>query len=75
VGLPAHRDHIDAPTNQLGEYPPVRVEVGLLPPTLAGLRDRALLLVGFFAALRRSEIVGLDVTGRLTGGATGSLEI
>ena len=28
---------------------------------LAGLRDRALLLVGFAAALRRSEIVALDV--------------
>lgn len=28
---------------------------------LAGLRDRALLLVGFAAALRQSELVGLDV--------------
>jgi integrase len=28
------------------------------------LRDRALLLVGFFGALRRSEIASLDVTGR-----------
>jgi len=28
---------------------------------LAGLRDRALLLVGFAGALRRSELVGLDV--------------
>jgi len=28
---------------------------------LAGLRDKALLLVGFAAALRRSELVGLDV--------------
>lgn len=31
------------------------------PPTLAGLRDRALLALGFSAALRRSELVGLDV--------------
>lgn len=31
---------------------------------LRALRDRALILVGFFAALRRSEIVSLDVTGR-----------
>lgn len=31
-------------------------------PHLAGLRDRALILVGFVAALRRSELVGLDVT-------------
>ena len=29
--------------------------------TLAGTRDRALLLIGFAAALRRSEIVGIDV--------------
>ena len=30
-------------------------------PDLAGLRDRALLLLGFAGALRRSELVGLDV--------------
>jgi integrase len=29
--------------------------------TLAGLRDRALLLLGFAAAMRRSELVALDV--------------
>jgi site-specific recombinase XerD len=32
-----------------------------LPDTLAGARDRALLLVGFAGALRRSELVALDV--------------
>lgn len=32
-----------------------------LPGTLAGLRDRALLLVGFVGAFRRSELVGLNV--------------
>ncbi|WKA31590.1 site-specific integrase [Bradyrhizobium roseum] len=32
-----------------------------LPTTLAGLRDRALLLIGFAAALRRSELVDLEV--------------
>ncbi|MGD0448900.1 MAG: site-specific integrase [Candidatus Dormibacteria bacterium] len=31
------------------------------PSTRAGARDRALLLIGFGAALRRSELVGLDV--------------
>ena len=30
-------------------------------PSLAGLRDRALILAGFVAALRRSELVDLDV--------------
>jgi site-specific recombinase XerD len=29
--------------------------------TLAGTRDRALLLIGFAAALRRSELVGIDI--------------
>lgn len=32
-----------------------------LPTTLPGLRDRALLLLGFAAALRRSELVDLNV--------------
>jgi integrase len=32
-----------------------------LPDGLAGVRDRTLLLVGFAGALRRSELVGLDV--------------
>jgi site-specific recombinase XerD len=35
--------------------------VAAAPNKLAGLRDRALLLVGFGGALRRSELVGLDV--------------
>jgi integrase len=33
-----------------------------LPKTLMGTRDRALLLVGFAGAFRRSELVGLDVS-------------
>ncbi|MBR0855470.1 site-specific integrase [Bradyrhizobium liaoningense] len=32
-----------------------------LPRTLAGLRDRAILLVGFAAALRRSEVVAIQL--------------
>jgi site-specific recombinase XerD len=35
--------------------------VATAPDKLAGLRDRALLLVGFGGALRRSEFVALDV--------------
>jgi len=34
--------------------------IGTLDTGLAGLRDRAILLVGFAGGLRRSEIVGLD---------------
>ena len=36
--------------------------VATAPDKLAGLRDRALLLIGFGGALRRSELVALDVT-------------
>ena len=35
--------------------------VAALPDDLAAIRDRALLLVGFFCALRRSELVALTV--------------
>ncbi len=35
--------------------------VAALPPTAAGARDAALVLVGYGAALRCSELVGLDV--------------
>lgn len=41
-----------------------------LPRSLAGTRDRALLLLGFAAALRRSELVALAV-GDLAHGAAG----
>ena len=36
------------------------------------LRDRALLLVAFFGALRRSELVALDVVGGSIGGRSSS---
>lgn len=39
----------------------LRRVVPLLPDTLAGIRDRAILLLGFSAALRRSEIVALHI--------------
>ena len=35
--------------------------VGTLPFDLRGLRDRAILLIGYAGALRRSEIVSLDI--------------
>jgi integrase len=52
----------------------VREAVERLPNTVAGLRDIALLPVGFMGALRRSEIVGLDI-GEIGEGATGYVEI
>jgi integrase len=42
---------------------------------LRGLRDRAILLVGFAGGLRRSEIVGLDCGARQTRDGTGWTEI
>ncbi|MCJ2080166.1 site-specific integrase [Methylobacterium sp. J-090] len=42
----------------------LRRAVEILPDTLAGRRDRALILVGFAAALRRSELAALEVTRR-----------
>jgi integrase len=53
----------------------IRQAVDKLPATLAGQRDRALLLVGFFGAMRRSEIVGLDAQATLTDGASGHVQI
>jgi integrase len=38
----------------------IRAMVGTLPDRLIGTRDRALLLVGFAGAFRRSELVGLN---------------
>jgi site-specific recombinase XerD len=35
--------------------------LAVFPDTLAGIRDRAIVLLGFAAALRRSEIVALDI--------------
>ncbi len=40
---------------------PLRRALAAIPDTLPGLRDRALLLVGFAAALRPSELARLDV--------------
>ncbi len=40
----------------------IRAIVAEMPTDLRGLRDRALLVLGFAGALRRSELVALDVT-------------
>jgi hypothetical protein len=43
--------------------------------SLRGLRDRAMLLIGFAGGLRRSEIVGLDLKADQTEDGRGSIEI
>jgi integrase len=45
----------------------IRLMVQSLPDTLVGCRDRALLLLGFAGAMRRSELVGLDVSDLVFG--------
>lgn len=52
-------------TAQPGKAPAVvddlKLMLGQLPATRVGLRDRAVLLLGFSGAFRRSELVSLDV--------------
>ncbi len=52
-------------TSQQGKIPvltsDIRVMVEVLPDNLLGIRDRALLLLGFAGAYRRSELVSLNV--------------
>jgi integrase len=45
----------------------LRAAVGALPATVRGQRDKALLLLGFAGAFRRSELVALDVADLETG--------
>lgn len=45
------------------EIEPYKEQIRLIDLTPTGLRDRALLLVGFAGAFRRSELVALDVEG------------
>jgi integrase len=58
----ASRPNRRARALELDQLPLIIANIG--GEDLRGLRDRALLLIGFFGALRRSELVGLDVTGR-----------
>ncbi len=39
----------------------IRNEPTICPETLAGFRDKALLLIGFSGAFRRSELVALNI--------------
>ncbi len=53
----------------------LRAMLATLDHGLRGLRDRAILLIGFAGGLRRSEIVGLDCGRDETGDATGWIAI
>ena len=49
--------------------------LAVLDNDLRGLRDRAILAIGFAGGLRRSEIVGLDCGPDQTDDGTGWIEI
>jgi len=53
----------------------IRAMVAILPFDLRGLRDRAILLLGYAGGLRRSEIVSLDVHKDDTPDSGGWIEI
>lgn len=56
-----HRTHPDRPRQAAAlTSAELRRLIAACPGDLAGLRDRALLLLGFAGALRRSELVGID---------------
>lgn len=46
----------------------IHAMVATLPLDLRGMRDRALLLLAYAAGLGRTQVVGLDVSGRTNGG-------
>lgn len=50
---------------------PLREVIDSMGNSLKAKRDKALLLLGWTAALRRSELVGLDVGAEQTAGSTG----
>jgi integrase len=55
------RTHARPPARKQALFPEdLRAMLARLPHDLRGCRDRAILLVGFAGALRRSEITGLD---------------
>lgn len=55
------RKHARPPTQKEAILPEdIRAMLATLPHDLRGLRDRAILLIGFAGGLRRSEIVALD---------------
>lgn len=67
---PAIRELLRGMTRKIGTPPKpvdallsedIRRMAKALPDTLIGMRDKALILLGFAGAFRRSEIVGLDV--------------
>lgn len=60
-GLQREITHVPNPKAAITEKE-LRAMLAQLPPTLAGTRNRALVLVGFFGAFRRAPLVALNVS-------------
>ncbi|MEO0386404.1 MAG: tyrosine-type recombinase/integrase [Pseudomonadota bacterium] len=70
------RRHARPPVQKAAVGPEdIRAMVATLPHDLRGLRDRAILLLGYAGGLRRSEIVGLDVGRDDTPESRGWIEV
>ncbi|MDO6588587.1 tyrosine-type recombinase/integrase [Salipiger sp. 1_MG-2023] len=70
------RRHARPPVQKAAILPEdIRAMTATLPYDLRGLRDRAMLLLGYAGGLRRSEIVGLDVRKDDTPDSCGWVEI
>jgi integrase len=70
------RKHARPPVQKEAILPEdIQAMVATLPYDLRGLRDRAILLIGFAGGLRRSEIVSLDVHKDDTPDSGGWIEI
>jgi integrase len=59
------RTHGQPPVKKAALMTPLlRRSLGALPDNLIGVRDRALLLLGFAGALRRTELAGVEIVAR-----------
>jgi integrase len=69
------RTHGRPPAKKLALFPEdIVAMLAMLPNNLRGLRDRAILLIGYAGALRRSEITGLDCGPEQSQDGTGWIE-
>lgn len=70
------REHAKPPTQKEALFAEDIIEmISILPFDLRGLRDKAILLIGYAGGLRRSEIVGLDVAKDQTEDSGGWVDI
>jgi integrase len=70
------REHAKPPAQKEALFAEDIIEmISILPFDLRGMRDKAILLIGYAGGLRRSEIVGLDVGKDETEDSSGWIDI